>query len=117
MTVGDNQKYWPLVAIKADLSLNAWLVCRMPAPPGEWARGVCVRPGDLDASRPTRQVRVRRSMDTVLVPSGLGGVWHACSQTGQAKYAIGVGAQSILEERHFCPEIMYEQLTKFPNFT
>jgi len=31
--------------------------------------------------------------------------------------SIGVGAQSTLGARHFCPKNMYEKLTKCPNFT
>ena len=29
----------------------------------------------------------------------------------------GIGTQSTLEVRHFCPKYMYEKLTKYPNFT
>jgi len=36
------------IVIKDGPSLNAWLVCRRRVPPGELARGVWVRPGDLD---------------------------------------------------------------------
>jgi len=31
--------------------------------------------------------------------------------------AIGVGAQSTLGRKTFCPKNMYEKLTKCPNFT
>ena len=64
-------------------SLNAWLVCHRHAPLGKFARGIWVKPDDLDMQQAYSTGAMQAGHRPG--PSGLGGIWHACWQTGLTK--------------------------------